>query len=377
MSSSTAESDFIWQEQFGATHEATPHSYPPDAAFDLPWQFTFSRVLGLFVVLVATIDFLLVGYADTKIPYNYPFFVGVCYLLGAIWVLRRIFTLLDKVKIELVDITARTTADDALYDRKNDITPAEIEAGIESTLDRYFHPAFLLGGALVGGTFAIVVMWLLGVLDEYPYLLLNFAYGAGHGLFYGPLIATAYLVYKISNYYIVDIDIMDPDGMGGYQQIGDSIISLIIYGIILTTVDFIILSSVSFMENTLFLTAVFVLYGLMLSSFFALAVVGVFWIRRRLLDIRAEKTGVMREQFTEVEARFWAKQQRNVDPQPEADTIQTMQVMFDQMHGMELWPINLVSLARLVGSGASSLFIAAYKAGHIPIPRLIQDLIPI
>jgi hypothetical protein len=50
--------------------------------------------------------------------------------------------------------------------------------------------------------------------------------------------------------------------------------------------------------------------------------------------------------------------------------------MFDQLHSMELWPINLASFGRLAFSLASSGVVAAYKAGYIPLPSLPSVLPP-
>lgn len=348
--------------------QPTHHEYPPDAVLGLPSPLTFSKLVVLIAVGFGLIDFLLVGFPETPIPYNYPFFVGFIYIVGVVWVLRRMHAIFDGVKLELIDISRRTTADDILFDRETAIRPEEIAAEVDRTLSRAFHPTVIVGGAVFGGLFTVGVMWFLGVLSAYPYVLMDFAYGAGHGLYYGPIVAAVYLVYRVSTEYITDIDLLDPDGVGGYKWIGDAIISLITYGIGLVTLDFIILSSASFLDRPVFLGAVFLLYGAMLVGLFGIAVAGTLAIRRRLLGIREEKTAIFRELFNDAEARFWEKQQRGESPQPEADQIQAMQTMFDQLHGMDLWPINLASFARLAASGGSSAAIALYKAGYIPTP---------
>lgn len=212
------------------------------------------------------------------------------------------------------------------------------------------------------------MVWLLDVFSAYPYILLVYAYGAGHGFYYGPIIGAVYFIYKIPDEYIVDIDLLDPDGVGGYQQIGDAIISLITYGVFLATLDFVILSSATFLGRPLFTSAVFGLYGIMLVFLLVLTVFGVIAIRRKLLEIRERKSNMMREQFREIEGEYWRKLNNGENPSPESEHIETMDTMFNRLHSMELWPINLASLSRLAFSVGSSGIIAAYKAGFIPIP---------
>lgn len=112
----------------------------------------------------------------------------------------------------------------------------------------------------------------------------------------------------------------------------------------------------------------FTLYVGMLTFLLGLTVFGVYSLRKRLLTIRKRKTDFMRKQFETVEARYWQKLKQDEPPDPESDHIQTMQMMFDQLYSMELWPINLASFARLAFSTGSSAAIAAYKAGLISLP---------
>lgn len=348
--------------------DVSEQTYPPDEYLELPRPLSFTRVLVGVVFVVVIFEFVIVGNPPTPIPFNYPFYFGVVYLVGAVFVLKRMHSIFDSVKRELVDIAERTDTGDELLTRQSDVTSTQIRKEIECISSCAFHPMVLLAGAAFSGFFAVGVMGWIGVLDAYPYLLMDFAYGAGHGLFYGPLAGAVYLVYKLSNCYIVDIDLLDPDGVGGYRQVGDAIVSLITYGIVLVTADFVILSSVSFVGEPVFTTAVFVIYVAMLGFFAAFTVFGVTLIRRRLLDLREQKTAAMRERFIEVEDRFWEKQRAGVDPQQEADSIRTMQTLFTQLYNMNLWPLNLLSFARLALSTAASLTIAAWEAGVFNLP---------
>ncbi len=311
---------------------------------------------------------------DTPVPHNYPVFVGVAYFVAVAWVLRRMFRLFVSVKWELVELAERTSVNDVVDIDVYDVPPETIREEIDEVIGWAFHPVLILGGAVVGGLFAVGVMSLLDVFDAYPYVAMNFVYGAGHGLFYAPIVGAVLLVYRISNEYITDIDLLDPDGVGGYREIGEAIVSLIVYGVFLATIDFVILSSVSFIGRPLFQAAVFVLYVAMLVFLLGLAVFGVWQLRRRLLTIRELKTAKMREQFTAVETAFWSKQKSEESTQEEAVNIVTMYAMFQQLHGMALWPIDLPSLARLVLSFSTSLLVAAVEWGYVQLPQFTVSI---
>jgi hypothetical protein len=364
-------SEFNWQGSFepDPRPEHEDEKYLPDELLSLPALFTFTRLLVAFAVVAAVVDFARVGYADTGIPYNYPVFVGVGYFVAVALVLRRMFYMFTSVRDELVGLSERTSVNDVVDIDVYDKPPETIREEIDGVIGRAFHPKWILGGGVVGGLFAVAVMWQLGVLDAYPYVVMNFVYGAGHGLFYAPIAGAVLLVLRISSTYITDIDLLDPDGVGGYREIGDTIVSLIVYGVFLVTIDFVVLSSVSFIGRPLFRTAAFALYGAMLLFLLGLAVLGAWQLRRRLLAVRELKTAKMREQFTDVETSFWSKHKSGESTQEEAVNIVTMYAMFRQLHGMTLWPIDLPSLLRLVVSFGVSLLVAAIEGGYIQLPQ--------
>lgn len=347
---------------------ASRQPFPPDERLPLPTRLSFVRLLAIVVVLFAAVDYARVGATETPIPYDYPFYVGIGYLLGVMFMLPRIHRIMDEVKVELVDIAERTATDDPVSDRDTDVTPEQIHTEFERITAWAFRPRNLVGGALFGGAFALAVMATFDVLAAYPYLLMNFAYGAGHGLFYVPVAGTMWLVWRISRRWIVDIDPLDPDGMGGYRKIGDAVVSLVIYVIVFVTVDFFIISSVSFVDRAVFQNVALLLYAGMLVFFLLFTVGGVFLIRRRLLEIRERKTEMMRRQFREIEQRYWDKQQRGERAGAEAEHIRTMQILFSRLHQMDLWPVDLLSFLRLAASTAASLALVALQEGWIHLP---------
>lgn len=344
------------------------HEYPPDAVFREYIGISFTLLFVLLAIGAVVIDLVRVGHPDTGIPANYPLYLGGVYIIAVLFVLRRFHATFDNSRDELLAILERTEADSAMFERDSDVDADQINQEVNAVLSVAFSPIVIIGGGLVGGVFALGVMWAMDVFQYYPYLLLNYAYGAGHGFFYGPLLGSIYLLYRVTTAYIVDIDVLDPDGVGGYGDIGDAIITLIIYGIALVTLDFLILSSVTFVDEPLFQAAVFTMYAGMIVVLLGLALVGVLAIRRRLLAIRAHKTDRMRAEFKAIEERYWEKLDRGEPPDPEAGHIETMDTMFERLHNMALWPINLVSLSRLLASTGGSAIIALNRAGMVPLP---------
>lgn len=344
------------------------HEYPPNRAFRQYVGISFTLTFVLLAVLATVADYLRVGSPETGIPYNYPLLAGFLYIVAVLFVLRRFHGIFNETKLELMQILERSSASEALFGRDSDVSPEQINREVNYAMSLAFSPGAILLGGFVGGMFTLVVMAWLDTFQYFPYLLLNYAYGAGHGFFYGPIIGSVYLILRISSVYIVDIDVLAPDGVGGYGDIGAAIITLIVYGIALVTLDFVILSSVSFVDEPTFQTAVFALYVLMLLFLLALTVLGVLLMRRRLLAIREQKTDKMRAEFKAIEQRYWEKLDEKEHPEPESSHIQTMETMYDRLQSMRLWPIDLVSLARLIASAGSSAAIALYQAGYVTIP---------
>lgn len=360
---------FRWM-QWGDTSQlqAEEPAYPPDKFFKRHLGISFTWLFVVLAILAAVGDYIIFGNPDTGIPYNYPLVAGLLYIVSVLFILRRFHSIFNDTKLELMAILERSSADNVLFDRDSDVTPAQINQEVNYVMSVAFSPISILAGGFIGGVFALVVMWFLDVFQYFPFIMMDYAYGAGHGFFYGPIIGSVYLIYKISTEYIVDIDILDPGGVGGYGDIGDAIITLITYGIYLVTFDFIILSSVTFVDEPLFQAAVFGLYILMILFLLGLTVFGVLSIRRRLLSIRESKTQKMRQEFKEIEERYWQKLENKESPQPESAHIDTMETMYNRLHSMELWPIDLASLSRLLVSAGSSAAIALYKAGYISLP---------
>lgn len=347
---------------------ADEHEYPPDAVFGRIVSVSFTWLFAGLAVFALLVDYVRVGSPETGVPYNYPLIAGLGYILAVLFVLRRYHDVLEETKFELIRILERSHVTTDVFERDTDVTPEQIRQDFNQVLSVFFSPAIILGGGLVGGVFTLVVMWGLDVFQYYPYLLMNYAYGAGHGFFYGPIIGSLILVRKVSSEYIVDIDILAPDGIGGYGKAGDAIVTLVIWGIFLTTFDFVILSSVTFVDEPLFQAAVLVLYFAMIAALLLVTAFGVYKMRKSILRVREWKLRRLRDEFKEIENSYWEKVQRLESPEPESDHIETLERMFDRLNNVAVWPINVRSLLKLVASTTASATVVLLQEGYIEPP---------
>lgn len=361
---------FNWLIVGEADFTSEDHEYPPDAVFARYAGVSFTWLFVGLAIFAAIVDAIRVGNPQTGIPYNYPLFAGLVYIVAVLFVLRKYHSILDETKLELIRILDRSSAGTVLFDRESDLTTEQINREINYVMSVFFSPAAILLGGLIGGVFTLVVMWVLDVFQYYPYLLMNYAYGAGHGFFYGPIIGSVILIRRVSTRYIVDIDILAPDGIGGYGTVGDAIITLVIYAIVLTTFDFVILSSVSFVDEPLFRAAVVILYVAMILFFLLLTVYGVYKMRNSLLEVRDWKTRRLRDEFKEIENSYWEKVDAIESPEPESEHIETLERMFDRLNTMALWPINLVSLLKLAASTTASAIVVLFQEGYVEPPEM-------
>jgi hypothetical protein len=338
-----------------------------------PWSFeedgsSFTRIAIAVVLFVFVIEWLRIDHREPPIWLHYPLYVGTVYSIVGVVIYRKMYDLFGDVTKELVQLAERTADRAEIFDQNRDITGEDIEDGMNRLIDLAFSPWAIGGGVLVGGGFMLAVLSGFDLLEYYPYVGMVFLYGAVHGLYYAPLGAAVLMIDRIPRRYMIDVDFMDPDGVGGYRTIGDAIVSLVTWGIALVTIDFLVLSSASFVDRPLFDALAVVLYLGTFLTLLLIAVVGVYLFRRRLLELREEMTRKMREEFGTHEQRFWRKLRAGEDPEAEGENIQTMQMMFDQLHAMNMWPINLVALTKLAFSSGSSLLIFLSQRGIIDLP---------
>jgi len=329
--------------------------YPPDRTAvveSLPLSFTQSVVV--LALAVGAWEAATVGGADTPVPYNYPLYLDVVLVVVAAWLLERSFHEVDAIVDEVKrSLTRRAAATDG--DGSPVVSPAAVERDLRNALVVAHRPELLALGAAVGGTVVLGLMAVSNALSAYPYLALNFAFGAAHGVFLAPVVGGLYVLVRAPNRYIVDIDLLDPDGVGGYRAIGDGITTLAIHGILLVTLDFVILSSVAFTAFTAFQGVVATCYLLALGAFVGATLGTTTHIRAELLSVRRRRTVALREAFAELERRYWRRYGEGQFPVEEAVTLMALYGMFHQIDRMNMWPIDLYALSRLALSVSLSL----------------------
>jgi len=345
------------------------YRYPPSHLLDVaPDRRSTTALLIAAVFAAALVDLTVFVTGPTVVPYNYPFYFDVALLCLVAVLLQLSHAVLWDMADELVTIIEYNRDDPLSLSR--DLEPEAVWTELENVLFLAYHPAVVAVGGIVGGLLVTSIMYALGVFDAYPYLVMNFGFGAAHGVFFGPVAGMLYVAWRSYTAYIVDINLLDPDGVGGYRQIGNGIVKLATYGISIITVDFVILSSVGFTRYTQFQIVVSVLYFLLLSGFIVGTLGVTVLFRKRLLAIRDEKVDIMQRLFIPVENGFWRKALDGENNFSEAMHIISMFAMFHQMDKMNMWPINVYSLFRLTVSIGFSLTVY-----YVQLATRVQDFL--
>lgn len=354
------------------------HPYPPRELLlssrfsDAIPYLNLPSVGGVCALLLAGLDFVrLGGSPTTPIPFNYPVLFDVVLVVATLYVLESLHNQLDRAKQELI-LLARIAERRPNIDDSDVPDEAEIIRVFEDRMDWAFDPKHMVAGGLLLGVIVLIIMSLLGVLDAYPYLIMNFLFGAAHGIMLPALLILAPLLRIVPREFMNDINVIDPAGVGGYQTVGETIAKAAWYGVIIVNIDFIILGSVAFLDPSEFQVAVFVLYLLELGLLFGFTVGGAVRIRNVLKDIRDERIRDIQRKYGLIEGRFLARRgvegrfltRRGVSDSELGDmlAIITYSTLFNNIKEMNLWPINLVWWSRFLGSIATSILVITIQA---------------
>lgn len=324
--------------------------YPPDKILGLdsfPWPISFTTILVSIGVLAAVIDFIR-GIPSTPVPYNYPFYGDILLVVMVPPVIQWFHRSINKVKNELVFLS-RTCNN---HFHSEGIEPGQIRNTFDWANNVFFHPIMLFGPAFFLGCFVYGVLIFLDVLTAYPYHLMNFTFGAIHGLALGPLVAGFYLLVKVVREFIICVNPFDPDGVGGYYHLGEIIGGGMLAGIIGITLDLVILSSILFTQASSFQIVVMALYIFEFIVISGGLLVGAYLIRRRLRILRDKHTRRLQWEFTQTEGRFWASRRAGHPSTDEAIALMTMSQLHEPLSRMNLWPANM---PYMVATGASVL----------------------
>jgi hypothetical protein len=352
----------------GALLETSDSVYPPDRYLHTVPGVTFTRLLIGGFLLLATIDFLRLDMASTPVPLNYPFYVTLVHLPVAFVMLERYYDILSDVKDEVVHLAGGTTMED-VYDLDVDLSdPEDVASAYDETLNRAFHPVALSLGAGLGVGVMLFLGLQFGLFSAYPHVLTLLALGGAHGLFLAPFVGTLLLAHRMTDSFIENIDTLDPDGVGGYRRIGDASITLVVYGIVLMTFDFVTASSATFVPGLDARLAVVGAYGVVLAIMIGLAVLTTSLIRSRLLTIRDRKLAIIRWQFRHAETTFWQRHTAKESTDDVAMDVVAMATMYDHLAEMNMWPIDIASAVKLGASVTTSLVIVGLDLGWLSLP---------
>ncbi|MFC6989530.1 hypothetical protein ACFQJD_13965 [Haloplanus sp. GCM10025708] len=329
---------------------------------------TFTRLLVGGFLALAALDYVRVDMTATPVPFNYPYYVTLVHLPVAFVMLERYYDVLAEVRDELVHLAGGPSMERA-YDLDVDVPdPEAVATAYDAVLNRAFHPLALGVGGVVGAG----VMFALGVrvslFAAYPHTLTLLALGAAHGLFLAPFLGTLVLASRMTSSFIQNVDSLDPDGVGGYRRIGDASVTLVVYGVVLMTFDFVTASSVTFVPGLDARIAVFGAYGVVLAVMIGLTLLTTHLIRSRLLTIRDRKLAIIRWNFRQAEQGFWTAHADGESTDEAALDVVAMATMYDQLAEMNMWPINVASAIKLAASVTTSLVVVGLDLGWLSIP---------
>ena len=340
------------------------YSYPPDKVLSLSdknfsmgpvnLDMSFTRICISTILLLTVIELSVFGVPESPSPYSYEFYLMVLLSLLIVVYLKKFHKHLVKSADEFVDI-AKENEDDPLVESvgtsESDLSSEQVKENLESLLYKGFHPAGMLGGGFAVFGLSVILIWLFGGSEISQPTVARFS-SFVNGMIVVP-VGCFFIYSKNIRNYIIDIRFFDPDGVGGLQRTGGTIVSVATYLIVHITMLSAVVSALYFAGQTDFLLTVSaILVGwvvLILGGTVFLTVL----IRRRLIDIRKLKAMQMEKKFKEIEHRFW-----NDEEAPDIEdsmAILAMQSQYREMSRMNMWPINLVNLAKLVGSVAISL----------------------
>jgi hypothetical protein len=340
----------------GPIENTDPHKYQPDELLsstkyigEVNWL-TTTALGGLFAVIITIIELIRIrNLPATSIPYDYPIYLDIFLLPLALYVLKSMHNQLDEAKKELVFLAKiaekRSNVDDT------DVPDTDaIHEVFESRFETAFDPFLMCTGGLILGSIVLIAMTTLNVLDEYPYILMNFLFGASHGIMLPFLFTLPALLTIVPERFMNDISVIDPAGVGGYPVVGETIAKASWYGVIIVNLDFLILGSVGFLDNTYFQIIVICIYLIEILILLGFTIGGALRIRNVLKQIRDSRIRELQRDFGLHEGHLLSLNTEQDPDQSRMMEIITYTLLFERIVDMNLWPINLAWWTRFLGS---------------------------
>lgn len=205
--------------------------------------------------------------------------------------------------------------------------------------DEAFNPRNILIFGFIVGFFVSLTVIYLNVLDDYPYLIFHFFFGFNHGM--GLLIGLKGYKYcnTISKNYVKTVDILDPDGMGGFRKLSGFFVNATIYLIIVLVLDFFILSCTFTNESKIFTLIVEICLLLAFFTSISILLISFINIRSTLVHHKNKKIKCIGKKYNEIESIFLKKLSDKVDASSDALYLLTLNEMYELIKNMKLWPL--------------------------------------
>jgi hypothetical protein len=303
-----------------------------------PYSYMINILFIYFVLLV--IQLLILKDLIINVITDYVLWLDLFFFLYASYIMRVIYFDARQTKSELMNRLGLVGLSGKEYDEKD----KKLEKYI---VDIAFNPNYQLIFGFLGGFTVSLIMYYVNVLHDYPYLLFNFLFGFNNGIFIPVAIGGLLLSRNASKNYIKTVDILDPDGMGGFRKFSELFVDVTTMGILFITFDFLIISSAFTRSTDIFklIVVICLLITILGGIFFLFS--SLYIVRKSLLKHRNIKMELIREEYRKIENRFWDKMSKDKDVSSEAVSIPIMSQMFEQMRGMTMWPIDLYMMVKL------------------------------
>lgn len=332
----------------------------------LPDNYSVSRLIVYVTLTIAVLDVILNLGSSTVVPYDYYAIASFIHLIVVAQFFPKTYDIGIMFSEELAEITDSESQSVTAIESEN--TGEDIRTEMQEMFEQAFKLKWVLVGGIITVTIGIIVAYFTGLLGVIDYWLIGALFLFAHGLFFAPAVFGVLIIRKITNEYITDIDVISPDGVGGYEEIGNGIITGASYALFLTTLDFIVISAISYTPNSNLQMIAGAVFGIWVAFVLSYIVYVIVSIRRRLMEIRDKKFQKLKSQFKGTEAAYWNKQSDSEDTQQEALDMMTMRSMFNELNQMDLWPVNIISLAKMSASTTFSIVVFAVDRGIIPSP---------
>ena len=170
---------------------------------------------------------------------------------------------------------------------------------------------------------------------------------------------------KVGSSYIKTIDILDPDGMGGFKKISktfENSIFLFIFGIILDT----LILYPTFNDNSdIFKIITKLLLSLTLFISSSILMLSFFRIWKTLEKEKQKKIEFITKYYNEAERRFWKNLSDGSDVSADSLALISMNEMFEKINNVKMWPLYKIFLKAILLVSALMIFFLKISAESV------------